>query len=185
MLKRHDEATGVDCPVARRRSLYVALKSRYNSTNSATPVYLSARGAAKEIGSNKDYVTALVSRGLRFYGFTADGHPGPPWPSKVAAKPPHWRLTEEWFTGETRPTRDYLNWNGENNSTSRKARKPAPPAKNRIPSLKLGTLCPLRYRMIYMPWTGCPPPKWKFSLELGRCKRPPTRHMSPSNWGHN
>ena len=38
------------------RSLYVALKSRYNSTL-GNAVYLSARIASREIGSNKDYVT--------------------------------------------------------------------------------------------------------------------------------
>jgi hypothetical protein len=91
------------------RSLYVALKGRYNS-KLGNAVYLSARVAAKEIGSNKDYVTRWF-RELQFYGFTelvTPGHLG----VEGRGKAPHWRLTEEWFAGEP-PTRDYQRWKGE------------------------------------------------------------------------
>jgi hypothetical protein len=124
------------------RSLYVALKSHYNSTL-GNAVYLSARGAAKEIGSNKDYVTRWF-RELQFYGFTAmvtPGHLG----VEGRGKAPHWRLTEEWFAGKP-PTRDYLNWNGEKFQEQkspkyylRKKQNPVPQTGDTL-SLKLGTV---------------------------------------------
>ena len=91
------------------RSLYVALKGRFNSTL-GNAVYLSARVAAKEIGSNKDYVTRWF-RELEYYGFIAlitPGHLG----VEGRGKAPHWRLTEEWYLGAP-PTRDYQQWGGE------------------------------------------------------------------------
>jgi hypothetical protein len=124
------------------RSLYVTLKSRYNSTL-GNAVYLSARGAAKELGSNKDYVTRWF-RELQFYGFTAmvtPGHLG----VEGRGKAPHWRLTEEWFAGKP-PTRDYLNWKGEKFHEQkspkhylRKKQNPVPQTGDTV-SPKLGTV---------------------------------------------
>jgi hypothetical protein len=91
------------------RSLYVALKGRFNS-KLGNAVYLSVRVAAEEIGSNKDYV-ARWFRELQHYGFivmVSPGHLG----VEGRGKAPHWRLTEEWFAGQA-PTHDYQQWNGE------------------------------------------------------------------------
>jgi hypothetical protein len=91
------------------RSLYMALKSRYNQ-RLGNAVYLSVRVAAAEIGSNKDYV-ARWFRELQYYGFIVQisagclGLDG-------KGKAPHWRLTEVHYHGEP-PTRDFKNWSGE------------------------------------------------------------------------
>jgi hypothetical protein len=92
------------------RSLYVALKGRYNNTL-GNSVYLSTRDAEKELGSfsHRDAVRRWF-RELEHYGFIVmirggslgvDGR----------GKAPHWRLTEEWYASQP-PTRDYLNWDG-------------------------------------------------------------------------
>jgi hypothetical protein len=92
------------------RSLYVALKSRYNS-KLGNAVYLSTRAATLELGlhSYRDKVRRWF-RELQYYGFIAmvsPGHLG----VEGRGKAPHWRLTEEWYLGEP-PTRDYLRWDG-------------------------------------------------------------------------
>jgi hypothetical protein len=56
------------------RSLYVALKWRYN-TRLQNAVFLSARTAAKELGSNKDCITRWHKE-LQHYGFTVVVTPG-------------------------------------------------------------------------------------------------------------
>jgi hypothetical protein len=90
------------------KSLYVALKCRYH-TRLQNAVYLSARVAAKELGSHKDYITRW-HRELQYYGFTVmvrPGHLGVEGKGKAA----HLRLTECWHAGEP-PTRDFERWNG-------------------------------------------------------------------------
>jgi hypothetical protein len=93
------------------RSLYVALKSRYNSTL-GNAVYVSTRTAAAELGSysHRDHVRRWF-RELQYYGFivmVSPGHLG----VDGRGKAPHWRLTEDWYLGEP-PTRDYQKWGGE------------------------------------------------------------------------
>jgi hypothetical protein len=139
------------------RSLYVALKCHYNSTI-GNAVYRSARICAKEIGSNKDYVTRWF-RELQFYGFivmVSPGHLG----VDGRGKAPHWRLTEEWYHDEP-PTRDYQRWNGEKFHEQkspkyylRKKQNPVPqtgdgvsPKLGTVASLKLGTYSRNRRRL--------------------------------------
>jgi hypothetical protein len=93
------------------RSLYVALKSRYNSTL-GNAVYVSTRAAVLELGSHshRDHVRRWF-RELQYYGFivmVSPGHLG----VEGHGKAPHWRLTEEWYLGEP-PTRDYQRWDGQ------------------------------------------------------------------------
>jgi hypothetical protein len=128
------------------RSLYVALKSRYNSTL-GNAVYLSARIASREIGSNKDYVTRWF-RELQYYGFIVLITPGH-LSVEGRGKAPHWRLTEEWYLGEP-PTRDYQRWNGEKFHEQkspkyylRKKQNPVPQTGDSV-SLKLGTVASLK-----------------------------------------
>jgi hypothetical protein len=81
------------------KSLYVALKCRYH-TRLQNAVYLSARVAAKELGSHKDYITRW-HRELQYYGFTVivrPGHLGVEGKGKAA----HLRLTECWYQGHRR-----------------------------------------------------------------------------------
>ena len=92
------------------RSLYVALKGRYNS-KLGNAVYLSTRAATLELGlhSYRDKVRRWF-RELQYYGFivmVSHGCLG----VEGRGKAPHWRLTEEWYVGEP-PTRDYLRWDG-------------------------------------------------------------------------
>jgi hypothetical protein len=90
------------------RSLYVALKGRYN-TKLANAVFLSLRVAAVELGSHRDQI-ARWYRELQHYGFivmTSPGYLG----VEGRGKAPHWRLTEQGYIGEP-PTRDFLRWNG-------------------------------------------------------------------------
>jgi hypothetical protein len=92
------------------RSLYVALRSRYNS-KLQNHVYLSTRDAAAELGSHsrRDNVR-LWFHELEHYGFIrmiSPAHHG----VNGHGKATHWRLTEEGYLGK-QPTRDYLNWDG-------------------------------------------------------------------------
>jgi hypothetical protein len=92
------------------RSLYAALKSRYNS-KLGNAVYLSSRAAVKELGSHscRDSIQRWF-RELQYYGFTvmvSAAHLG----VEGRGKAPHWRLTEEWYLGEP-PTRNYQQWDG-------------------------------------------------------------------------
>lgn len=92
------------------RSLYLALKGRYNR-NTQNAVWLSTRDAVKELGSHSRRPNVLQwFRELDHYGFirvvqpahhAVGGH----------GKAPHWRLTEEWHGGN-RPTRDFDRWDG-------------------------------------------------------------------------
>lgn len=90
------------------RSLYTALKSRYN-TNQERAVYLSTRVAAKELGSHRDQISRWF-RELEHYGFivmVTSAHLG----VEGRGKAPHWRLTADWFAGQA-PTRDWEKWDG-------------------------------------------------------------------------
>jgi hypothetical protein len=111
------------------RSLYVALKSRYNS-KTQNAVWLSTRDAEDELGSRSDrrYVLRWF-RELRYYGFivmVSPAHHG----VNGHGKAPHWRLTEEWYLGEAPPTRDFLRWDGEPFQEQKRANFYQP--KNRI-----------------------------------------------------
>jgi len=124
------------------RSLFHALKRRYNRVVCGA-VYLSARKAADELGSNKDYVTRWF-RELQYYGFIVmmtPGHLG----SEGVGKAPHWRITDEWYHDQS-PTRDFQKWDGERfreqKSPShylRKKQNPVPQTGDGV-SLKLGTV---------------------------------------------
>jgi hypothetical protein len=93
------------------RSLYVALKSRYNS-KLGNAVYVSTRTAVLELGSysHRDHVRRWF-RELEYYGFIRMISPGC-LGVEGRGKAPHWRLTEEWYLGDP-PTRDYQRWGGE------------------------------------------------------------------------
>jgi hypothetical protein len=139
------------------RSLYVALKARYN-TRLQNSVYMSARMGAEELGSSKDYV-ARWHHELQHYGFIRviegkearlglDGE-------GMAA---HVRLTEHWYAGDP-PTRDFERWDGTKFKYQKKKRKQKPvPQTGDTPSHKLGTVTPLK--------TGI------------------STRRRPTNWGH-
>ena len=93
------------------RSLYIALKGRYNS-RLQNAIYISSRVAVEELGlhSHRDSVLRWF-RELQYYGFivmVSLPHHGLNGHGKAA----HYRLTEEWYL-EKAPTRDYLKWDGE------------------------------------------------------------------------
>ena len=100
------------------RSLYVALKRRYwpNRKNNGR-IYLSARQAAKELGSGHTQIVRWF-RELQHYGFIVmmtAGCLG----VNGKGKAPHWRLTEvSYMRGtssqgmEDMPTMDFLKWKG-------------------------------------------------------------------------
>jgi hypothetical protein len=92
------------------RSLYIALKSRYNNKLQGA-VYLSSRGARQELGRHSHRTSVLRwFRELQYYGFivmVSPAHHGLNGHGKAA----HYRLTEEWYLGKA-PTRDFLNWDG-------------------------------------------------------------------------
>jgi hypothetical protein len=113
------------------RSLYVALRSRYNPTTE-NAVYLSTRDAEEELGrySNRHNI-ALWFRELQHYGFIVEvspAHHG----VNGHGKAPHYRLTEAWHHGKA-PTRDFLAWDGSPFSEKRKRSDPLFTAKkNRV-----------------------------------------------------
>jgi len=92
------------------RSLYMALKCRYNS-KLQNGVYLSTRDAVKELSLNQYRSNVLRwFRELQYYGFivmVSPAHHG----VNGHGKAPHWRLTEEGYLGKE-PTRDFLRWDG-------------------------------------------------------------------------
>jgi hypothetical protein len=92
------------------RSLYMALRSRYNSTLQ-NAVYISTREASAELGSHSRRPNVMRwFRELEYYGFTrmvSPAHHG----VNGHGKAPHWRLTEEGYLGKE-PTRDFLHWDG-------------------------------------------------------------------------
>ena len=141
------------------RSLFTALKSHYNRTVCGG-VYLSARRASKELGSNKDYITRWF-RELEFYGFIVMISAGC-LASRAKAKRRIGDLPTNGSTTSRRP--ETFTSGTELNIASKKALN-GTFAKNRIPSLKLGTHCPLK-------WGQSCPLKWghqpvRLSLKLG------------------
>jgi hypothetical protein len=107
------------------RSLYVALKGRYNGTLQSA-VYVSSRDAEEELGTGSRPYILLWFHELEHYGFTvmvSPAHHG----VNGHGKAPHWRLTEEWYRGKA-PTRDFLSWDGTPFTEKRKR----PEKENRI-----------------------------------------------------
>jgi hypothetical protein len=92
------------------RSLYTALKRRYNSTmHNNGRLYISQRIAAQEIGSSFEQI-ARWFRELQYFGFivqTKGGSLG----VDGKGKAPHWRLTEVGYMRDP-PTRDFMKWGG-------------------------------------------------------------------------
>jgi hypothetical protein len=105
------------------RSLYVALKRRFNknSPNNGR-LYLSQRTAAKELGSHHNEI-ARWFRELQHFGFIVMTSPGS-LGVEGKGKAPHWRLTELGYLGAF-PTRDYDHWDGTK-FTDRKTKSRAP-----------------------------------------------------------
>ncbi|MFY9840682.1 MAG: hypothetical protein WAK55_30295 [Xanthobacteraceae bacterium] len=128
------------------RSLFTALKSRYNRTLCGA-VYLSTRMASKELGSHKDRITRWF-RELEYYGFIVMVSPGC-LGVYGKGKAPHWRLTDEWYHDEP-PTRDFHRWDGtvfheqkRPKSYLRKKQNPVPKIRDTV-SLKTGTPASLK-----------------------------------------
>jgi hypothetical protein len=92
------------------RSLYVALKRRYNSDfRNNGRIYLSIRDASKEIGSGTEEIVRWY-RELQHYGFiemTVPGYLG----VEGKGRAPHWRLTEVGYMKDP-PTQDFMKWDG-------------------------------------------------------------------------
>jgi hypothetical protein len=103
------------------RSLYVCLKSRYNSKQfNNGRLHVSQRQAAKEIGSAFAQV-ARWFRELQHYGFIVmvkAGHLG----LDGKGKAPHWRLTECSYMHDP-PTRDFHKWNRKRFIDEKRRRK--------------------------------------------------------------
>jgi hypothetical protein len=125
------------------RSLYVALKARYNlNSHNNGHIYLPQRIAADEIGSKTDQVTRWF-RELQHFGFTVMTNPGC-LGVDGKGRAPTWRLTELGHMKD-QPTRDFLRWNGEPFVDSKK-QNPVPengdvvsPKRGTVVSLKTGT----------------------------------------------
>jgi hypothetical protein len=93
------------------RSLYVALKRRYNrDVHNNGRIYLSQRDAVEEIGSHHNEI-ARWYRELQHYGFIVL-HAPHSLGVEGKGKSPHWRLTEIGYMHEP-PTRDFARWNGQ------------------------------------------------------------------------
>ena len=93
------------------RSLYAALKRRYNRNNHNNGrLWLSQRDAAQEIGSHHNEI-ARWFRELQFYGFIRMKTPGG-LGVLGKGKAPHWRLTELGYMQDP-PTREFTHWQGE------------------------------------------------------------------------
>ena len=110
------------------RSLYICLKSRYNSKqHNNGRLYVSQRQAAQEIGSSYEQI-ARWFRELRHYGFIVMTTPG--WLGVDGkGKAPHWRLTECGYMNDP-PTRDFLKWDGR---SFNKRHHPPPGRKKQNP----------------------------------------------------
>jgi len=90
------------------RSLYIALKWRFNS-NLENAVYVSVRMAGAEMGASRESVRFWFKE-LAHYGFIVMvrlPHHG----VNGRGRAPHWRLTEEKYLGKE-STREFLRWNG-------------------------------------------------------------------------
>jgi hypothetical protein len=124
------------------RSLYVALKRRYNFNNHNNGrLHISQRDAVKEVGSSSDQITRWFQE-LQHFGFivqTTAGYLG----VDGKGKSPHWRLTEIGYMRDM-PTQDFLRWDGtpfNKGSHSHFQKKQNPDAENRIaPIRKVGTV---------------------------------------------
>jgi hypothetical protein len=93
------------------RSLFVALKRRYNHNNHNNGrIYLSQRKAAQELHSHHNEI-ARWFRELQFYGFIVMVTPGV-LGVEGKGKAPRWRLTELGYMKEL-PTRDFTHWDGK------------------------------------------------------------------------
>jgi hypothetical protein len=93
------------------RSLYVALKRRYNyKLCNNGRIYLSQRAAAEEIGSSANQITRWFRelQHFRLIVMTSPGGLG----LHGKGRAPHWRLTECGYMRDA-PTRDFLKWNGD------------------------------------------------------------------------
>ena len=112
------------------RSLYVALRSRYNLTTQ-NAVYVSTRDAEEELGQHSTRRNVMRwFRELQHYGFivmVSPAHHG----VNGHGKAPHYRLTEAWYLGKA-PTRDFLSWDGIPFTEKRKRDTPSFTAKSRI-----------------------------------------------------
>jgi hypothetical protein len=92
------------------RSLYVALKCRYNPNNHNNGrLYLSQRDARREIGSTFKSI-ARWFRELQHYGFIVQMKPGSLGLNGKGTAP-WWRLTEVGYMRDP-PTKDFLKWDG-------------------------------------------------------------------------
>jgi hypothetical protein len=113
------------------RSLYICLKSRYNSKqHNNGRLYVSQRQAAQEIGSSYEQI-ARWFRELRHYGFIVMTTPAC-LGVDGKGKAPHWRLTECGYMNDP-PTRDFLRWDGGafNDIIRPRRKKQNPVAENR------------------------------------------------------
>jgi hypothetical protein len=112
------------------RSLYVALRGRYNLTTQ-NAVYVSTRDAEEELGQYSTRRNIMRwFRELQHYGFivmVSPAHHG----VNGHGKAPHYRLTEAWYLGKA-PSRDFSNWDGIPFTEKRKRDAPSFAAKNRI-----------------------------------------------------
>jgi hypothetical protein len=105
------------------RSLYVALKARYNiNLHNNGRLFLSQRDASRELGSGRNEVARWFCE-LQHFGFivqTKGGSIG----LNGKGTAPHWMLTECGYMKEL-PTRDFTKWDG----TAFKKYCPQPPIK--------------------------------------------------------
>jgi hypothetical protein len=90
------------------RSLYIALKRRYNQNfQNNGRLFLSQRQARQEIGSSPNQI-ARWFRENQYYGFIVMVRPGC-LGVEGKGKAPHWRLTEVGYMNDP-PTRDFERW---------------------------------------------------------------------------
>jgi hypothetical protein len=114
----------------RARSLYVALRRRYNQTvHNNGRIYLAQRKAAEEIGSKQIYVGRWF-RELQHYGFIVLERPGC-LGVNGKGQAPKWRLTELGYMNDP-PTREFMQWQPGNTfidrpRNTRKNTEPRPP----------------------------------------------------------
>jgi hypothetical protein len=93
------------------RSLYVALKRRYNQNNHNNGrLFLSLRDAEKELGSHHNQIVRWY-RELQHYGFIVLQTAGV-LGVEGRGQAPRWRLTELGYMRDP-PTRDFLCWDGK------------------------------------------------------------------------
>lgn|SRR5262249_53627126 len=105
------------------RSLYVALRRRYNSnSHNNGRVFLSQRKAAVELGSHHNEI-ARWFRELQHYGFIVLSSPGYLGVNGMG-KSPHWRLTEIGYMHNL-PSRDFERWDGRKFKSESRAPFPA------------------------------------------------------------